>query len=178
MAKLKMDEIKITSAFAESVPSEKKMVECRNNWEKFNTQDRYIVLNDDYYLIDGYIQYLILKEKNSENAEVVFSNKKRYKWHRKPSYLLPQYRYEATTYIYGVHPNSKETKTHMWRVPKSWTCWTENIQIGDTIMCATKNGYAPVLVNKIEILDRCPIDIPVKKVCNRQIRRNGAIVEY
>ena len=177
MAILKLDEIKISSAFSESVPSEKKMAECRYNWNVFNAQDRYIILNDDYYLIDGYIQYLVLKENGSECAEVRFSNKKRRKWHRKQFIPLPKYRNESTTYIYGVHPNSKEPKTYMWRVPESWTCWAENIQIGDTIMCATKNGYAPVLVNKIEILDRCPIDIPVKKVCNRQIRRNGMVVE-
>ena len=53
----------------------------------------------------------------------------------------------------------------------------DNIQIGDTIICSTKNGYAPVVVNKIEILDECPIDIPVKKVCNKKIRRNGIVVE-
>ena len=90
---------------------------------------------------------------------------------------IPQYKNEATTYIYGTHPNSKDTKTYMWRVPKSWTNWTDNIQIGDTVMCATKFGYAPVIVNKIEILDKCPIDIPVKKVCRKEIKRNGRVVE-
>lgn len=43
-------------------------------------------------------------------------------------------------------------------------------------MCTTKFGYAPVVVSKIEILNKCPIEIPVKKVCNRQIRRNGMVV--
>ena len=65
----------------------------------------------------------------------------------------------------------------MWRVPESWTSLADNVQIGDIVMCATKFGYAPVVVSKIEILDKCPIDIPVKKVCNRQIRRNGLVVE-
>ena len=65
----------------------------------------------------------------------------------------------------------------MWRVPESWNGWVDNVQIGDTVMCATKFGYAPVVVSKIEILDKCPIDIPIKKVCNKQIRRNGLVVE-
>lgn len=177
MAILKLEEIKISSAFSESVPSEKKMAECRNNWEKFNAQDRYIVLNDDYYLIDGYIQYLILREKNSENAEVVFSNKKRYKWHRKPSYLLPQYRYEATTYVYGVHPNDKYNKERIWRVPKKWKQFIERVQIGDCIFCETKSKSAPVIVTKIATMDCCPVEFGVKKVCSKRIYRNGLAVE-
>ena len=57
------------------------------------------------------------------------------------------------------------------------TNWTDNIQIGDTIICSTKNGCTPVVVNKVEILDKCPIDIPVKKVCGKKIIRNGIVVE-
>ena len=64
----------------------------------------------------------------------------------------------------------------MWRVPNSWSNWAENIQIGDTIICSTKNGYAPVIVNKVETCNKCPIDIPVKKVCSKKIRRNGIVV--
>ena len=134
MRRMKMSDIRISEAFANSVPSEKKMNECRNNWNR---------------------------------------------WYRKnvEDWNIPHYRSETTTYIYGTHPNSKDTKTYMWRVPESWNGWVDNVQIGDTVMCATKNGYAPVVVNKIEILDKCPIDIPVKKVCNKQIRRNGMVVE-
>ena len=159
MRRMKLSDIKISEAFANSIPSEEKMNECRNNWNQWNRQDRYIVVNPDNVLIDGYIQYLVLKENNVEDWNV------------------PHYRNETTTYVYGVHPNSKDTKTYMWRVPDSWSNWADNIQIGDTIICSTKNGCAPVIVNKIEILNECPIDIPVKKVCNKKIRRNGIVVE-
>ena len=179
MRRTKLSDIKISEAFANSVPSEEKMNECRNNWNQWHRQYRYIVVNPDNVLIDGYIQYLVLKENNIEEAEVKISTRRKKRWHRKnvENWNIPHYRNETITYVYGVHPNSKDKKTYMWRVPKSWTNWTDNIQIGDTIMCATKNGYAPVVVNKIEILDECPIDIPVKKVCNKKIRRNGLVVE-
>ena len=179
MRRMKLTDIKISEAFANSIPSEEKMNECRNNWNQWNRQDRYIVVNPDNVLIDGYIQYLVLKENNVEEVEVKISTKRKKRWYRKnvKDWNIPHYKNEATTYIYGTHPNSKDTKTYMWRVPKSWTNWTDNIQIGDTVMCATKFGYAPVIVSKIEILDKCPIDISVKKVCSKQIRRNGMVVE-
>ena len=177
--KMKLSDIKINEAFANSIPSEEKMKECRHNWKTYEKQDRYLVVNYNNVLIDGYIQYLILKENNIEEAEVKISSRRKKRWERKNTkdWLVPKYRENPTTYIYGIHPNSKDTKTYMWRVPESWNGWADNVQIGDAVMCATKFGYSPVVVNKIEILDKCPIDIPVKKVCNKQIRRNGMVVE-
>ena len=179
MRKMKLSDIKISEEFASSIPSEEKLNECRNNWNQWNYQDRYIVINSDNVLIDGYIQYLVLKENNVEEAEIKISTRRKKRWYRKnvEDWSIPHYKNETTTYVYGVHLNSKNTKTYMWRVPESWTNWVNNVQIGDTVMCATKFGYAPVIVNKIEILDKCPIDIPVKKVCSKQIRRNGIVVE-
>ena len=176
---MKLSDIKISEVFANSIPSEDKMNECRNNWNQLSRQDRYIVINPDNVLIDGYIMYLVLKENNVEEVEVKISTRRKKRWYRKnvKDWNIPHYRNQTTTYVYGVHPNSKDTKTYMWRVPNSWINWADNIQIGDTIICSTKNGYAPVVVNKIEILDKCPINIPVKKVCNKQIRRNGSQVE-
>ena len=169
MKKIKLDYIIIPKLFLESKPSEMKIEKCRNKWRKYNKQPKLLVINEDNVLVDGYIQYLVLKELGHEegNYIVKHENKKE----------KSSYRNTRTTYIYGVHPNSKYTKTYIWRVPKNWTNWADNIQIGDTIICSTKNGCAPVVVNKIEILDECPIDIPVKKVCSKQIRRNEMVVE-
>ena len=179
MRRMKLSDIKISDAFANSVPSEEKMNECRNNWNQWNRQDRYIVVNPDNVLIDGYIQYLVLKENNVEEAEIKISHCRKKRWERKniKDWVVPRYKDNPTTYIFGVHPNSNYTREFCWRVPESWTGFADNIQIGDTVLCATKFGYAPVIVNKIEILDKCPIDIPVKKVCSKQIRRNGLVVE-
>ena len=177
MTRLKLDEIKITSAFAETTPSEKKMSECRYNWNLFKTQDRYLVLDDNYYLIDGYVQYLVLKEKGAEYAEVKFSNKKQKRWYRKRMNYVPKYRNESTTYVYGVHPSDKYNKERVWRIPKNWLWSAKNIQVGDSILCETKNGKAPVIVTKVEALDTCPVDFAVKKVSGKQIRRNGMILK-
>ena len=143
MRKMKLSDIKIRDAFANSIPSEEKMEECRQNWNKWQRQDRYIVVNPGNVLIDGYIQYLVLKENNVEEAEVKISTRRKKRWYRKnvEDSNVPHCRNETTTYVYGVHPNSKDTQTYMWRVPKNWINGADNVQIGDTIICFTKNGY-------------------------------------
>ena len=62
-------------------------------------------------------------------------------------------------------------------MPASWGNWAENIKLGDTILCQTKYGFSPVIVNRVEILDKPPVDMRVKKVVRREIRRNGMVVE-
>lgn len=172
---MKLEDIKINSAFAESVPSEKKIEECRKNWNKFHMQDRYLVVNPNGYLIDGYVMYCILKEYGIEEAQVKISARRKKCWHRKniKDWEIPRYRNNPTTYIYGIHPNSNCKREFCWRVPEGWGNWADNIQIGDTIFGNTKYGHAPVIVSKIKILDRCPIEFPVKKVHSKRIKKYG-----
>ena len=179
MRRMKMSDIKISKAFANSIPSEKKLNECRNNWNQWHQQDRYIVVNPDNVLIDGYIQYLVLKENNIDEAEIKISNRRKKRWCRKnvEDWNVPHYKNEITTYVYGVHPNSNYTKEFVWRVPKSWTWFAENIQVGDSILCKTKFGIAPVIVTKVDVLDKCPVDFRVKRVAKCIIRRDGYTVE-
>lgn len=180
MRKMKLSEIKIKPSFAETTPSEEKMEECRFNWRMYHKQDRYIVVDNEGYLIDGYIQYLILKEHKEEYAEVKISNCKKKRWYKKniSDWNIPRYKSEPTTYIYGTHPNSNCNKEFTWRVPESWTDFIENICVGDTILCATKYGYSPVVVTRVQALNRPPIEIPIKKVCNKKIWKNGKLVEF
>ena len=171
MKKIKLSEIKINEAFAKSIPSESKMQECRNNWNMWHRQDRYIVVNHNNVLIDGYIQYLVLKENNVEEADIKISARRKKRWYRKNTkdWDIPHYRNEVTTYIYGVHPNSKSGNEFVWRVRKSWSeaGWEDGLEIGDKILVDTKFGIKPVVVTKIEISYKCPINIPVKRVVNR-----------
>lgn len=173
----KLSEIKIKESYANTTPIESKMQECRNYWKDNKKQDRYVVVNHEGYLVDGYIQYLVLKENNIEEAEIKISHCKKRRWHRKDSEPTIAYRTEPTTYIYGTHPNSNCNKEFMWRIPKSNTWMAENIQIGDTVLCGTKFGVAPIIVTKIETLDKCPTELVVKKVVGKNIMRNGVIVE-
>ena len=157
---MKLSDIKISEAFANSIPSEKKMNECRNNWTQWH-------------------RHLVLKENSVEEAEVKISTRRKKRWYRKnvEDWNVPHYRNEATTYVYGKHPNSNCDKEFMWRVPKSMTWFSENVQVGDSILCQTKFGIAPVIVTKVEVLDRCPVNFRVKKVAKCMIRRDGYTVE-
>lgn len=178
MRKMKLSDIRISESFANSIPSEEKMEECRKNWDKWQRQDRYIVVNHNNVLIDGYIQYLILKENNIEEAEIKISNRRKKRWYRKNTedWDIPHYINETTTYVYGTHPNSNCTKEFMWRVPKSWTWFADNVQVGDSILCCTKFGIAPVVVTKVEVLDESPVDFVVKRVASKEIRRGSYTV--
>ena len=122
--------------------------------------------------------YLVLKEHKEEFADVVQYKKKR---HNKRYEKLPKvntsYKNTLTTYIFGVHPNSNCTKEFCWRVPASWGNWAENIEIGDTVLCQTKFGYSPVVVSKVEVLNKPPVEMRVKLVARREIRRGGSVVE-
>ena len=171
MRRMKLLDIKISDAFANSIPRVEKMNDCRNNWNLWNRQDRFVVVNPDNVLIDGYIQYLVLKENNIEEAEIKISNRRRKRWYRKnvEDLNVHHYRNESTTYVYGVHPNSKSKKEFVWRVPKSWSelGWENGLNIGDEILVTTKFGIKPVVVTKIEISDKCPVNMPVKRVVKR-----------
>lgn len=178
MRKIKLSDIRITEAYANTTPKDEKMNECRSKWNNYHRQDRYIVITPNNVLIDGYIQYLVLKENDVEEAEVKISTRRKKRWYRKNTYDwdLPHYKNELTTYVYGVHPNSKCAEEFIWRVPKSWTWFSENIQVGDKIYCNTKFGISPIIVKRIEVLDKCPVDFQVKRVARCKICRDGEIM--
>lgn len=174
MKQMKLVDIKIKDSFLNSIPTEEKVNVCRQYWNDNYEQDRYIVVDYNNFLIDGYIQYLVLKENCVDMAEVQISNKKKKKWSRKNKQLKTQktnktnYRECETTYIYGVHPKSKSIKERVWRVPNSWwQGWADSLNIGDMILVKTKYGLAPIEITKIERLSKCPVEIPVKTVVRR-----------
>ena len=171
MKQMKLSDIKISETFMNTIPKEEKLEECRKNWSMNHRQDRYLVVNKNNILIDGYIQYLVLKENNVDEAEVKISSRRKKRWHRKPlkQNFIPQYRDEITTYIYGIHPYSEHKKEFVWRVPKTWSeaGWEDGLSVGDSILVDTKFGTRMVKITKIEFLDECPVDIPVKRVVKR-----------
>ena len=78
--------------------------------------------------------------------------------------FYPNYIEKDTTYIYGIHPNDKTNKERVWRVPNNWNGWENDLLPGDKIIVTTKFGSAPIIITRIECLDKCPVDIPVKRV--------------
>ena len=134
-------------------------------------------------LVDGYIQYLVLKENEIDEAEIrIGKMMKLNRWRRminEDSWDKPEYREKTTTYITCVHVNSVNNKEYMWRVPNKWVEVAKNLQIGDVVFCRNKNKMStPVVIVKIEVLDRCPVDYPVSKMCRKIIKRNGVMVKY
>lgn len=180
---MKLTDIIIREAFANTTPRASKMKECRDYWNEHHTQDRYIVVDRNNVLVDGYIQYLVLKENNVEEVEIRRGKMRKLdRWQRmnkEDSWDTPEYREKPTTYIIGVHPNSKTNKQYMWRVPNNWTLVAEKLQVGDLVFCRTRRSKtAPVIIKEIKVLDRCPVDYPVSKMYYKTIKRNGEVVEY
>ena len=164
---IKMSDIKVPKSFAATTPKEEKMSVCRDFWNNNHKQIKDIVINKDNVLVDGYVQYLVLKENSVENADVLklgtkklFVNKRYKIRHREKQ----SYKKETVTYIFGIHPNSKLKKEYVWRVPVSWKGWENDLLPGDRIWAHTKYGIKPIIITRIEWLDKCPVNMRVKKV--------------
>lgn len=183
--RMKIEDIKISETFAESKPSIAKYAKCDKIYKKIGLQDRYIVVNQDNVLIDGYIMYLVLKENNADYADVKRIDMKKYYYmkdllrrysHSIQESKLPTYKEELTTYVYGVHPNSLNNKEYVWRVPNKWTNFSSNIEVGDMIYCSTKYGVSPVIVTKFVERNCWNTDLKIKKVVSKRIIRNGELI--
>ena len=170
---VKLSSIKIPKSYAATIPSEKKVRTKMKKYKKGKL--RAITINPDGFLINGYINYLILKENNVEDAEVNIVDIKK----NDNSNVLESYRNTRTTYIYGKHPNNKSEKIYIWRIPnkENWMKFSETVLPDDLIFCKTKFGCSPVIVQAIQTVDKCPVEFPVKKVLSKKIIRNGKGLE-
>lgn len=170
---VKLSSIKIPKSYAVTTPSEKKVRTKRKKYRKGKLKA--ITINTDGFLINGYINYLILKENNVEDAEVNIVDIKK----NDNSNVPESYRNTRTTYIYGKHPNNKSEKIYTWRIPnaESWRKFSEMVLPDDLIFCKTKFGCSPVIVQAIQTVDKCPVEFPVKKVLSKKIIRNGKGLE-
>lgn len=171
---VKLSSIKIPKSYAVTTPSEKKVRTKRKKYRKGKL--RAITINTDGFLINGYINYLILKENNIEDAEVNIVDIKKNDNNNVPE----SYRNTRTTYIYGKHPNDKSEKIYIWRIPnkENWMKFSETVLPDDLIFCKTKFGCSPVIVQAIQTIDKCPVEFPVKKVLSKKIIRNEKGLEY
>lgn len=184
---MRLSEIKIPTDFESSIPNTYKYNKCERYYKENNKQDRYLVVNENNYLIDGYIMYLVLKNNGAEYGDVriVTLNGHKYTDRQREKYgkLVPPekvltYKEKQTVYIYGKHPNGIINKEYVWRLPKSKENMYGVLLPGDLIYCSTKNGIAPVIVTRIEKRDSWDTDLKVKVVCSRIIVRNGELLKY
>ena len=175
MKRINLNEIIVPEEFLSSKPNEDKLKECREVWNKYKIQDRYLVINKDKKLIDGYVQYLVLKENNiTKNIEVRVSNISKKSFARKDlSYL-----HDNGYFVFGYHPNDVSKKEFCWKIPESRVGWSRNLKEGDKIFCETKfSDKCPVIVTRV--LDNIgdEISFPTRKVSNKKIIRNGKKVK-
>ena len=168
---VRIEDIKIKKCFKKTMPRENKLQQCRDFWNTHHKQDRYIVLDQNGYLIDGYVMYIVLKENNIKKARVKIKESNKL-INKEPH---PDYRNKRTTYIYGKHKNRLH-REYIWRVPASWDLFAKTIQVNDSILCHTVKGVKRITVTKINVLDKCPVNVSVKKVASKEILRNGVII--
>ncbi len=165
--KMKIADIQIAECFAITTPAREKYDKCLSHWEETNKQDRYIVVTSKGILTDGYIQYLVLKNKGVETADVVVSDAKSSKHKRMHKENNKEnddssydYRKDMTTYIYGRHTGCKREYT--WRLPKGVN--REKYKVGSSVYVHTKYGKSPITITSIIITSECPSKMDVKTV--------------
>ena len=185
--KMNFSEIMIPESFESSTPNTLKYVKCEKYYNETGNQDRYIVVDENNVLVDGYIMYLVLKSHDVEycDAKRLTLRKHKYTDRQREKYgrIIPpekviSYKNKPTVYIYGKHPNGIIDKEYVWRLPKSKENTYGVLLPGDLIYCSTKNGIAPVIVTRIEKRDSWDTELKVKVVCSRIIIRNGELLKY
>lgn len=184
---MRLSEIKISADFESSIPNTYKYNKCENYYNKTGNQDRYIVVDEKNVLVDGYIMYLVLKNHDVEYGNVkrltlrkhTYTDKQRKKYGRliSPKHVVT-YKEKPTAYVYGKHPNSKDNKEYVWRLPQAWGYMSLMLQKGDVIYCGTRFGVALVVVTKVELKSNFDTSLCIKKVCSQKIYRNGELLKY
>lgn len=165
--KMKIADIQIAKCFTITTPAKEKYDKCLHHWEETNKQDRNIVITSKGILTDGYIQYLVLKNKGVETADVIVSDTKSSKHRRIHKESNKEndnssygYRKDMTTYIYGRHTGCK--REYVWRLPKGVN--REKYKVGSSVYVHTKYGKSPITITSIIITSECPSKMDVKTV--------------
>lgn len=145
----RLDEIKIPSKY--SKPNSEKLEKCRKYYRNHGQLDRDIIVDDEGFIRDGYVGYLVLKEFGIKETIVVCN-----------SSMKPQsYKEKETIYVFGCH--KPRVKEYCWRVSKG-TRYIENLEVGHRVIVNTKHGNKVVTVTRIEKLDKPPVTGKIKKV--------------
>ena len=68
---MKMSDIIIPESFAQTHPRKEKIDACKEHWIKTGRQSKYIVVDKENRLTDGYVMYLVLKELGVDEAKII-----------------------------------------------------------------------------------------------------------
>lgn len=145
-----LKDITIPERFLKSYPNEYKIANVAIDYENGEDIGKDVIVSASGVLIDGYIRYLVLLRKGCFSADVTIVPDE-----------IKLVKNKATTYVFGKHhPNGK---TYVWRMTKR-TKHPENLEVGARVQVATQHGYKRVTVEKIEMLDKPPVETPIRKV--------------
>ena len=167
--KMHLAKIKIKPSFKANPPKDYKMRKAREEWlHNGNKQTRCLVVNNKGELIDGYVQYLILQENAVKKAEVIRADKPM------KCYCRKHFNDKKVAYIYGVHKGGSK-KVYVWQVPNLWVKFANKIAVGDMVFCEAKGNVAPVIVTKVEIVNKSLSNKHIGKVVSKTIIKRKAV---
>ena len=135
-------DIRVPSAFSNSVPKEEKMELCRRYYREHGCLDRDILLDSSSRLRDGYIGLLVLIENGVTEVEVC-----------KPD--------NRVTYVFGRHNTCP--KDYCWKI-NGGTEDLHNLKIGNKMVVQTKHGVSVALITNIIKSETPPVDMKIKRV--------------
>lgn len=123
-----ISDIIIPDEFMDTTPKNSKVQRIREYFNVYNTIDEPVTISSSNILMDGYIRYLIAKENNMQLIPSVIADKN-FK-HKRP-----------VKYIVGKFDNGSE---YIWKIRNKL-----DVNVGDKVLVANKNGRAVVSVVKV-----------------------------
>ena len=123
-----ISDIIIPDEFTKTTPKNSKVERIREYFNVYNTIDEPVTISSSNILMDGYIRYLIAKEHNIQLIPCVISDKNF-------KSKIP------VKYIVGKFDNGSE---YIWKIRNKL-----DVNVGDKVLVANKNGSAVVSVVKV-----------------------------
>lgn len=123
-----ISDIIIPDEFTKTTPNISKVQRIREYFNVYNTIDEPVTISSSNVLMDGYIRYLIAKEYNMQSILCVISDKNF-------KSKIP------VKYIVGKFDNGSE---YIWKIRNKL-----DVNVGDKVLVANKNGSAVVAVVKV-----------------------------
>lgn len=147
-----INDVVILDSFKDTTPKESKLNRVREYISEYGKFDEPIVVTDDNVLVDGYTRYLIAKELGVEGIPYITLKE----YYKQGISIKPR------KYIIGQFKNGTK---YYWKIRNKL-----DVQVGDKVLVANKNGKAVVSV--IDVFESDNKDMrkhkPVLKVIERK----------
>lgn len=132
---MKISDIRVKRSFKQTEPGAEKMNFCREFYRDNGYIDKPIIVDGRGVLIDGYIRYLVLKENNVNETNVVVRGG--------ISAMQPNIK----IYVFGKH--QMDGKEYCWVINKN-TSNIEFLKIGNKAIVKTSRGKQKITITRVE----------------------------